>query len=169
MDPSDGVFGRFDLAALGGCHTLNNCYVCYVMLSYISLHTTQEVYFPRARVSDCSGVWIHQRKTSYATSLWDYRTPSPQMNADPNASSATTARCGYRGGTRCLFRSPNQKLPHSLHCLQPGNIHYATQIETATSASWDPKLQEQLFVATSMAWVADGVAAIGYITHCMKL
>ena len=29
MDPSDGVFGRFDLAALGGCHTLN---VCYVML-----------------------------------------------------------------------------------------------------------------------------------------
>ena len=28
-DPSDGVFGRFDLAALGGCHTLN---VCYVML-----------------------------------------------------------------------------------------------------------------------------------------
>ena len=24
-----GVFGRFDLAALGGCHTLN---VCYVML-----------------------------------------------------------------------------------------------------------------------------------------
>ena len=30
LDPSDGVFGRFDLAALGGCHTLN---VCYVMLS----------------------------------------------------------------------------------------------------------------------------------------
>ena len=29
LDPSDGVFGRFDLAALGGCHTLN---VCYVML-----------------------------------------------------------------------------------------------------------------------------------------
>ena len=27
MDPSDGVFGRFDLAALGGCHTLNVCYV----------------------------------------------------------------------------------------------------------------------------------------------
>ena len=25
-----GVFGRFDLAALGGCHTLN---VCYVMLT----------------------------------------------------------------------------------------------------------------------------------------
>ena len=25
----DGVFGRFDLAALGGCHTLN---VCYVMM-----------------------------------------------------------------------------------------------------------------------------------------
>ena len=27
LDPSDGVFGRFDLAALGGCHTLNVCYV----------------------------------------------------------------------------------------------------------------------------------------------
>ena len=27
-----GVFGRFDLAALGGCHTLN---VCYVMLCYV--------------------------------------------------------------------------------------------------------------------------------------
>jgi hypothetical protein len=23
--PSDGVFGRFDLAALRGCHTLNVC------------------------------------------------------------------------------------------------------------------------------------------------
>ena len=32
LDPSDGVFGRFDLAALGGCHTLN---VCYVMLCYV--------------------------------------------------------------------------------------------------------------------------------------
>ena len=30
----DGVFGRFDLAALCGCHTLN---VCYVMLCYIAL------------------------------------------------------------------------------------------------------------------------------------
>ena len=29
LDPSDGVFGRFDLAALCGCHTLN---VCFVML-----------------------------------------------------------------------------------------------------------------------------------------
>ena len=25
LDPSDGVFGRFDLAALCGCHTLNVC------------------------------------------------------------------------------------------------------------------------------------------------
>ena len=35
LDPSDGVFGRFDLAALGDCHTLNVCYVmlCYVMLT----------------------------------------------------------------------------------------------------------------------------------------
>ena len=32
LDPSDGVFGRFDLAALCGCHTLN---ICYVMLSKV--------------------------------------------------------------------------------------------------------------------------------------
>ena len=25
LDPSDGVFGRFDLAALCGCRTLNLC------------------------------------------------------------------------------------------------------------------------------------------------
>ena len=25
LDPSDGVFGRFDLAALCGCHTFNVC------------------------------------------------------------------------------------------------------------------------------------------------
>ena len=31
LDPSDGVFGRFDLAALCGCRTLNFClFVCYV-------------------------------------------------------------------------------------------------------------------------------------------
>ena len=29
LDPSDGVFGRFDLAALCGCHTLNVCCCCY--------------------------------------------------------------------------------------------------------------------------------------------
>ena len=28
LDPSDGVFGRFDLAALCGCHTLNVCCCC---------------------------------------------------------------------------------------------------------------------------------------------
>ena len=29
LDPSDGVFGRFDLAAPCGCHTLNVClFVC---------------------------------------------------------------------------------------------------------------------------------------------
>jgi hypothetical protein len=28
--PSDGVFGRFDLVALSGCHTLDVClFVCY--------------------------------------------------------------------------------------------------------------------------------------------
>ena len=30
LDPSDGVFGRFDLAALCGCRTLNFClFVCF--------------------------------------------------------------------------------------------------------------------------------------------
>jgi hypothetical protein len=29
LNPSDGVFGRFDLVALCGCHTLNVClFVC---------------------------------------------------------------------------------------------------------------------------------------------
>ena len=31
LDPSDGVFGRFDIAALCGCHTLNFCMLCYVV------------------------------------------------------------------------------------------------------------------------------------------
>jgi len=30
LDPSDGVFGRFDLAALCGCHTILKCLLCYV-------------------------------------------------------------------------------------------------------------------------------------------
>ena len=32
LDPSDGVFGRFDLAALCGCRTFNFCllFVCYI-------------------------------------------------------------------------------------------------------------------------------------------
>ena len=31
LDPSDGVFGRFDLAALCGCRTLNFClFVCFM-------------------------------------------------------------------------------------------------------------------------------------------
>ena len=29
LDPSDGVFGRFDLAALCGCRTLNFCLFVY--------------------------------------------------------------------------------------------------------------------------------------------
>ena len=29
LDPFDGVFGRFDLAALCGCHTLNVCCCCH--------------------------------------------------------------------------------------------------------------------------------------------
>ena len=31
LAPSDGVFGRFDLAALCGCHTLNVCYVMFMI------------------------------------------------------------------------------------------------------------------------------------------
>ena len=34
LDPSDGVFGRFDLAALCGCHTLNvRCCCCCCCLT----------------------------------------------------------------------------------------------------------------------------------------
>ena len=29
LDPSDGAFGRFDLAALCGCRTLNFCLFCF--------------------------------------------------------------------------------------------------------------------------------------------
>ena len=32
LDPSAGVFGRFDLAALCGCHTLNVCCCCSIPL-----------------------------------------------------------------------------------------------------------------------------------------
>ena len=51
LDPSDGVFGRFDLAALCGCHTLNVC-CCCLLLSYVdvSLRTNQmncEVIVPK--------------------------------------------------------------------------------------------------------------------------
>ena len=37
LDPSDGVFGRFDLAALCGCHTLNVCCCCFDLDTPISL------------------------------------------------------------------------------------------------------------------------------------
>ena len=40
LDPSDGVFGRFDLAALCGCRTLNFC--LFVLLHYrLSLRPSQ--------------------------------------------------------------------------------------------------------------------------------
>jgi len=35
LDPSDGVFDRFDLAALCGCHTFNLCYVIFACLDDI--------------------------------------------------------------------------------------------------------------------------------------
>ena len=44
LDPSDGVFGRFDLAALGGCHTLNVCYVCYVIVDAGQLGSIMMLY-----------------------------------------------------------------------------------------------------------------------------
>ena len=40
LDPSDGVFGRFDLAALCGCRTLNFClFVMVGLLSSLGLGT----------------------------------------------------------------------------------------------------------------------------------
>ena len=39
LDPSDGVFGRFDLAALCGCHTLNVCCCCCLSSRSVSSFT----------------------------------------------------------------------------------------------------------------------------------
>ena len=38
LDPSDGVFGRSDLAALCGCHTLNVCGCCCCLVRRDSLY-----------------------------------------------------------------------------------------------------------------------------------
>ena len=39
LDPSDGVFGRFDLAALCGCRTLNFCLFCFTQTcSYLDFN-----------------------------------------------------------------------------------------------------------------------------------
>ena len=38
LDPSDGVFGRFDLAALCGCRTLNFC--LFVCLARVGLQSS---------------------------------------------------------------------------------------------------------------------------------
>ena len=43
LDPSDGVFGRFDLAALCGCHTLNVC-CCYIHSSIYKSGTHIQTY-----------------------------------------------------------------------------------------------------------------------------
>ena len=37
LNPSDGVFGRFDLAALCGRHTLNVCCCCCCICAWVSL------------------------------------------------------------------------------------------------------------------------------------
>ena len=38
MEVMYGVFGRFDLAALCGCHTLNVCYVMSITVPLTMLH-----------------------------------------------------------------------------------------------------------------------------------
>ena len=38
LDPSDGVFGRFDLAALCGCRTLNFCLFVCLLCGCASVH-----------------------------------------------------------------------------------------------------------------------------------
>ena len=43
LDPSDGVFGRFDLAALCGCHTLNVCCCCCQIQSCLDECLTSDV------------------------------------------------------------------------------------------------------------------------------
>ena len=45
LDPSDGVFGRFDLAALCGCRTLNFClFVLELLLLSDSPHLGENVF-----------------------------------------------------------------------------------------------------------------------------
>ena len=41
--PSDGVFGRFDLAALCGCHTLNACYVMLSVMQFLVVGRTVNI------------------------------------------------------------------------------------------------------------------------------
>ena len=46
LDPSDGVFGRFDLAALCGCRTFNFClFVCCLFLSILRVALKQPTSF----------------------------------------------------------------------------------------------------------------------------
>ena len=42
LDPSDGAFGRFDLAALCGCRTLNFLFVCLCRRSAV-LHMASQM------------------------------------------------------------------------------------------------------------------------------
>ena len=44
LDPSDGVFGRFDLAALCSCHTLNVWYVCYAMSRVVTVRLLRSMH-----------------------------------------------------------------------------------------------------------------------------
>ena len=49
LDPSDGAFGRFDLAALCGCRTLNFClFVCLLWREQEELIEGQEGFDPEA-------------------------------------------------------------------------------------------------------------------------
>jgi hypothetical protein len=58
--PSDGVFGRFDLVALCGCHTLN---VCLFVIDEKMLTSTGAVLFPSLCIMEHLGggdVWFHE-------------------------------------------------------------------------------------------------------------
>jgi hypothetical protein len=41
--PSDGVFGRFDLVALCGCHTLNVCFVLFADVLTSSVNIAKQI------------------------------------------------------------------------------------------------------------------------------
>ena len=52
LDPSDGAFGRFDLAALCGCRTLNFCLFVYSLLFAFNILVRTEPSDIRSEVSN---------------------------------------------------------------------------------------------------------------------
>ena len=73
LDPSDGVFGRFDLAALCGCHTLNVCCCCcFDYHSFCNSCTTLPTITSRYKV--CPYL-LH----SMAITEWELQSKSPDV------------------------------------------------------------------------------------------